>query len=214
MMNYIWAGMMLISIIFAMATGRIPDVTSAAFAGASDAITLVISLLGIMCLWTGLMKIAQESGLTRIAGRALSPLTRFLFPNIPTDSPTMEAITMNMTANLLGMANAATPLGLAAMRELKKDCSNSGIASHDMCMFVVINTASLQLVPATIIAMRQSAGSLNPSWVIVPVWICSVCALTVSAISAKFFRYIGNSAHSLSRDSKKNPSSQRFFLRR
>ena len=187
MMNYIWAGMMLISIIFAAVTGRINEVTSAAFTGASDAVTLVISLTGVMCLWTGLMKIAQESGLTRIIRRVLSPLTRFLFPNIPTNSSAMEAISMNMTANLLGMANAATPLGLAAMRELKKDCPHTGIASHDMCMFAVINTASLQLIPATIIAMRQSAGSANPSWVILPVWLCSICALTVAVVCTKIF---------------------------
>ncbi|MDR1100923.1 MAG: hypothetical protein LBL34_00970 [Clostridiales bacterium] len=192
MMNYIWAGLILISIVVGTLTGRIDAITNAAIQGAGTAVTTAITLLGIMSLWSGLMNIVQQSGLIKFFATLLQPLTKLIFPKIPQKSPAMNAIVMNMSANLLGMSNAATPLGLLAMNELAKISNRRlGVASDDMAMFVVINTASIQLIPATIIAIRQAAGSANPYQVIIPIWICSLSALIVGVCAAKFFQNMG-----------------------
>lgn len=186
MLHYIWGGMMLAAIVFGAFAGRLEGVATAAISGAGDGVTMVLSLLGVMCLWSGLMKIGEESGITGSFAKVLRPLTKWLFPALPPDSPALHAIVMNMTANLFGMSNAATPLGLVAMGELQKR-NRSTIASHEMCMFVVINTASLQLIPTTILALRQGAGSANSFEIIAPVWMASMCALTVGVVAAKIF---------------------------
>jgi len=186
MLNYIWGALMLVSLVVAAFTGRLEAVTTGAMNGASDAVTLSISLLGIMCLWTGLMKIASSSGIINIFARVLRPLTKILFPRLPQNSPAMDCIVMNMVANLFGMSNAATPLGLKAMKELSR-LERGNIASDNMCMFVVINSASLQLIPSTVIAIRQSIGSSNPFEIIMPVWIASLIALIVGVSAAKLF---------------------------
>ena len=181
MMNYIWAGMILLSLIYGAITERIADVSAAALSGASDGVALAGSILGIMCLWSGLMGIARDAGLIQKVGKLLRPLTALLFPNIPQNSPAMDAIVANMTANMLGMANAATPLGLKAMQELKKlSPSMKNTASNDMCTFAIINTASIQLIPATMIALRQANGSLNAGEIVLPVILCSITAITVA----------------------------------
>lgn len=185
MMNYIWSGLILISLIISIFTGKLEATTAAAMNGAADAVTTCISLLGIMCLWTGLAKIAEKSGLVDVFAKIMRPLTKLLFPKLKKDSPALNAIVMNMVANLLGMGNAATPLGLKAMKELDKLNRSSPSASNEMCMFVVVNTASLQLIPTTLIALRQTFGSANPGIIIVPVWIVSICALTVGVLAAK-----------------------------
>lgn len=185
MLNYIWSGMVLVSLVVGAFTGRIEAVTAAAMDGAGIAISTCIGLLGIMCFWTGLAKIAENSGLTKVFAKILRPITKLLFPKLRKDSAAMSAIVMNMVANLLGMGNAATPLGIAAMKELDKENKYRGLASDEMCMFVVVNTASLQLIPSTVIGMRQMFGSSNPSEIIVPVWICSVCALFMGVMAAK-----------------------------
>ncbi len=185
MMNYIWSGLILISLLVSVFTGKLEATTAAAMTGAADAVTTCISLLGIMCLWTGLAKIAEKSGLVDVFAKVMRPLTKLLFPKLKKDSPALNAIVMNMVANLLGMGNAATPLGLKAMKELDKLNHSSPSASNEMCMFVVINTASLQLIPTTLIALRQTFGSVNPGIIIVPVWIVSICALTVGVLAAK-----------------------------
>lgn len=188
MLNYIWAGIMLLSIVVASFTGKIDRVAAASIDGAAGAVTFAISILGIMCLWTGLMKIASESGLVNFFSKMLRPLTRIIFPDVPQNSPAMNAIVMNMTANMFGMSNAATPLGLNAMRELNKlGTVWSRTATNPMCMFVVINTASIQLIPATVLALRQAASSTNPFEIIVPAWIASLCAVTAGVIAAKLF---------------------------
>ena len=186
MLNYIWGGLILISIIVSAFTGRIENVAIAAMSGAKDAVNMTLSLLGIMCLWTGLMKIASESGLIGFFTGLLKPLTRLLFPTLPQNSPEMDAIVMNMTANIFGMSNAATPLGLKAMRELSK-LERSKVASDNMCMFIVINTASIEIIPTTVLAMRQAANSANSFEIIIPVWIVSISALTIGVLAAKFF---------------------------
>ncbi len=184
MINYIWGGLMTVSIAAAFLFGRVEEVANAAMQGATEAVTLSLSLLGVMCLWTGIMKIAQHAGVIALFSKLLRPLTRFLFPRLPRDSEALDAIVMNMVANIFGMANAATPLGLKAMKELSR-ISKSQVASHEMCMFAVINTASLQLIPSTVIALRQ--GASNPYEIIIPVWIVSVITLAVAVTAAKLF---------------------------
>ena len=132
---------MLISILCALATGRMQEVSDAVLSGAGDAVQLVISLLGMMCLWTGLMKIADAGGITRILSRAFAPVMKRLFPDYEPESPAVRAICMNVTANLLGLGNAATPMGIAAMKEMAKTNPTPGVANNSMAMFVVINTA-------------------------------------------------------------------------
>lgn len=185
MLNYIWGGMMIVAIIIGACTGKIDAVTNAALEGAGSAVTMAISLCGVMCLWTGLMKVAERGGIIQIFSKALRPITHILFPKLKKDCAAMDAIVMSMVANLFGMASAATPLGLKAMKELDKLGGSTGRATNEMCMLVVMNTASLQLIPSTVIAIRQAAGSSAPTEIIVPVWIVSITALTVGVVAAK-----------------------------
>ncbi|MEE1048949.1 MAG: nucleoside recognition domain-containing protein [Clostridia bacterium] len=185
MLNYIWGGMIILSLVVALLTGRVEQTAAAAAEGAAASIESCISLLGIMCLWTGLSKIGERAGLIKVFAKLLKPLTKLLFPRLDPESPAVGSIVMNMVANLFGMGNAATPLGIRAIGELDKLNPNKKTASDEMCMFVVINTASLQLLPATLISLRQTFGSANPGEVIVPVWIVSICALVVGVVVAK-----------------------------
>ena len=185
MLNYIWGGMIILSLVVALLTGRVEQTAAAAAEGAAASIESCISLLGIMCLWTGLSKIGERAGLIKVFAKLLKPLTKLLFPRLDPESPAVGSIVMNMVANLFGMGNAATPLGIRAIGELDKLNPNKKTASDEMCMFVVINTASLQLLPATLISLRQTFGSVNPGEVIVPVWIVSICALVVGVVVAK-----------------------------
>ena len=191
-MNYIWAGMILVSLVAAACNGTLDATVTAGMDGAKTAVETVFGFAGAMCLWTGLMRLADAGGLSAVLKKLLRPLTRFLFPQLPAQSAAMEKITMNMTANLLGMGNAATPAGMAAMAELDKLNPRPAYASDDMCMFVVVNTASLQLVPTTIIAMRAAAGSAAPLAIIVPVWICSGIALLSAVLCMKLIIFAGN----------------------
>lgn len=184
MINYIWAIMIALSFVSALITGDVSSLTRGAIDGAAEAINLCISLLGIMCLWTGLAKIAEKSGLINIFARLLSPLLHFLFPRLEKNSPALCAIIMNIMANFLGMGNAATPLGINAMKELSR-ISKKDEASDEMCTFAVLNTASIQLIPSTLISLRQTFGSENASIVIVPVWIVSLAAVTAAVAAAK-----------------------------
>lgn len=188
MMNFIWGGLMLVSILCALATGRMGELSGAVLSGAADAVQLVISLLGMMCLWTGLMKIAEKGGLTAILAKLFSPVMTRLFPDYKKDSPAIKAICMNITANLLGLGNAATPMGIAAMKEMAK-ARKTGMpsaADNGMVMFVVINTASLQLIPTMMSALRASHGAVSPFDVMPAVWITSICGLCVGVLTAKF----------------------------
>lgn len=187
MMNLIWVALILFSYIFSLFAGTTEAVTAAVFSGSKDAVELVLSLLGMMCLWTGLLEVAEQSGLTKKVERLLSPLTRVLFPSLPDGSEAKSAIVMSMTANLLGLSNAATPLGLAAMEKLSQRNLTPGVASDDMCMFVVINTASITLIPTTLLTLRSAAGSVAPFEIMVPVWICSVLSVASGILAAKIF---------------------------
>lgn len=187
MLNKIWTAMLLVSFAAGIATGRIREVSDALMTGAKDAAALCFSLLGIMCLWTGLAKVAEKSGLTDICAAALYPVTKILFPNLKKNSAALNAIVMNIVANLLGMGNAATPLGIKAMKELDKLNLQRDSASDEMCMFAVINTASVQLIPATLIALRETYASQNPGEIILAVWVTSIAVIFVGVSLAKLF---------------------------
>jgi spore maturation protein A len=187
MLNYIWFGMLVFGFITALFNGRIDAASKAAIDSAGKAVELSIGLLGIMCLWTGLMRIAEKSGLVRYIARAVKPVLRFLFPEIPNNHPAMGGVVMNLVANFFGLGNAATPLGLKAMNELQKLNPRKETATKAMSMFLVLNTSSIQLIPATVIAIRSASGSLNPAEVIGPIWVASACACAVGVAAAKFF---------------------------
>ena len=185
MMNYIWGGMIIISLIVSVFTGRVEQTAAAAVSGAGEAVNLTVSLLGIMCLWTGISKIGEEAGLIRIIAKTMSPVLRRLFPRLKPDGEAFGGIVMNIVANLLGMGNAATPLGINAVRKLNESNRNKKRASNEMCMLVVLNTASLQLIPTTLISLRQSYGAQSPGEVIPAIWICEICALIVGITAVK-----------------------------
>ena len=177
MLNYIWAFMILFSIIFGLINGRLDIVATQALVAAKDAVNTVISLVGVMCFWSGMLKIAEQGGIIRALSRLLSPIIRALFPTLVPNGKAADAIISNMSANMLGMGNAATPFGIKAMQELDELNNHSMYASNAMCMFVVINTASIQLIPTTMIGVLSSAGATNPFDIIFPTIICSFIAL-------------------------------------
>lgn len=187
-MNYIWAGMMILAFLSAAWKGNMQALSNAIMAGASDAVSLCIKLLGALCLWGGLMEIAKASGLTKAVSRLMSPLLRLLFPRLKKDSPAMNAISMNITANLLGLGNAATPLGLTAMRSLQQENPNPAVATDEMVNFVVLNTAALHLVPTTIALLRQEYGAAVPMDIMPAAWLTSAAALCVGLTMAWLLR--------------------------
>lgn len=184
-MNYIWVFIIFASYLFSFFAGTTDAVTKSVFEGCESAVALVISLLGMMCLWTGLLEIAQKSGLTYKIQKLLFPVIHWLFPTISKNSDVAGAISMSITANLLGLANAATPLGLAAMEKLEKRNLTKDIASDEMCMFVVINTASITLIPTTLLTIRASFNSVAPFEIMLPVWIASLISVLSGVICAK-----------------------------
>lgn len=185
MMKWIFTVMIAVSVLFGVLNDRIGDVSNAALEGGSTAVTLVITLTGAICLWSGIMKVAEDSGLTGLIARLFFPLTRRLFPGLKKGSKAMRAICMNMTANLLGLGNAATPLGLEAMRCLKEENKNSGTASNHMVTFVVLNTASIQLIPTTVSMLRLNHGAANPLDILPAVLFTSVISLAAGLVTAK-----------------------------
>jgi len=191
MLNYIWVGMLLTGIVVGIISGRVDTVTQAAVSSAGKAVELCIGLLGIMCLWTGLMEIAQRSGMVEAISRGLKPILRFLLPKVPPKHPAMGAVVMNLTANFLGLGNAATPLGIKAMKELQKLNNKKDTSTDAMCMFLVLNTSAIQLIPSTIIALRSAAGSKNPAEIIGTIWVASAIGTAAGVIAAKMFMLFG-----------------------
>lgn len=175
---------MVVSVFCAAATGRMPQLSAAVLSGAGDAVQLVISITGMMCAWTGLMKIADRGGLTGMLAKLLSPVMRLLFPSCKKGSPAIGAICMNVTANILGLGNAATPLGIAAMKELKKS-NPTETADNAMVMFVVLNTASVQLIPTFMATLRAQYGSAAPFDILPAVWATSLLSLAVGVTMGK-----------------------------
>ena len=187
MLSYLWFGMIAASFFCALCTGHMEQLSKAALDGADRAIQLLLSMAGVMCLWTGLMKIADKGGLTSSAAKLFSPVLAKLMPDYDKDSPAMRAVSANITANLLGLGNAATPFGLAAMREMQKTNSLRTSPNNSMVMFVIINTASVQLIPTTIAALRQAAGSIQPYSILPHIWITSVLTLAAGILLAGLF---------------------------
>jgi spore maturation protein A len=177
MLNYIWFGLMFISVVVGAFTGRIDAVTEAAINMAKTAVEIAIGLIGIMALWLGTMKIAEKSGLISIIAKSLRPITVRLFPDVPEDHPAMGSIVLNMAANVLGLGNAATPLGLKAMEELQQINPNKSTATNAMCTFLAINTSSVQLIlPATVVGLMGTHAS--------EIFITTIIATGMSTIAA------------------------------
>jgi spore maturation protein A len=179
MLNYIWFGMMFIGVVVGIFTGNIDAVTAAAIDMAKVAVNLAIGLIGIMALWLGIMKIADESGLIRLIAKGLRPITVRLFPDVPEDHPAIGSIVLNMSANILGLGNAATPLGLKAMEELQEINPTKDTATNAMCTFLAINTSSVQLIlPATVVALMGATAS--------QIFITTIFATGMSTVAAIF----------------------------
>ena len=184
MLNYLWGGMILIAVVYGTVTGNVKTVGSAAVDSSKEAVELCITMLGVMALWTGVMRIAEASGLTEKFRKVARPVLRFLFPDVPEDSEANDYIASNLLANLLGLGWAATPFGLKAMAELQKINVEQGgkreVASRSMCSFLIINISSLQLIPVNIIAYRSQYGSVNPAEIVGP----AIVATTIRTLAA------------------------------
>lgn len=187
MMNYVWSGMVLLSVVCAFINGKTADLTNAIIEAGNQAVTVFITLYGIMVLWGGLMQIAQKSGVTAFIGRLMYPVLRLLFPKLKKDGEEFGAISMNITANLFGLGNAATPLGIEAMRKLQLINTDKTVASDEMVVFVVMNSASMKLIPTTVAMLRANHGSQNPMETLLCGLVSSACALTVGLIAAKLY---------------------------
>ena len=182
-MSRIWGGMVLLSLLFGAATGRMDAVSEAALSGAQSAVELSLSMAGVLCLWSGVMEIMNVCGLSGSLARAFRPLLRRLLPEASQDSETLAAVSANVSANLLGLGNAATPLGIRAARRMARGCG--GVASDELCRLVVLNTASIQLLPATIASVRAAAGCRTPFDILPAVWLASVLSVTVGLLTAR-----------------------------
>lgn len=184
MLNLIWFGMLAAGIICAAATGRLPQVSSAIMQGAQTAVELSIELLGSMCAWLGFLKIAEKSGFTELLAQGLSPVINRLFPEYREDDEIKGKMCMNFSANLLGLGNAATPLGLAAIKAVSEK-TGANTPTCGMILFVVINTASIQLLPINTAAMRAACGSVQPFGILPQIWVTSAAALTACVAFCK-----------------------------
>ncbi|AIY83205.1 MULTISPECIES: nucleoside recognition domain-containing protein [Clostridium] len=188
MINYIWFAMIFFGIIFALFTGNADKITEAIVGGSNNTVNFVIELTGIMCFWCGVMKVAEKSGLTKILAKMLRPVLKVLFKDAAKDEKALGAIVMNLTANMMGLSNAATPFGIKAMEEMDRINKKSSIASNDMALFLVMNAACIQLVPTTIISIRAAAGSQNPGIIIIPAIISTGVALIVGIVCCKILQ--------------------------
>ena len=182
-MTVIWTGMVVISVLFGLSCGRGPEVAAAAMEGTSAAVELCLSIAGMMCLWSGVMEIMRQSGLAAGLSRLLGPVLRRLFPQVAADHDVMDSISANVSANLLGLGNAATPLGLEAARRMSPDRSDT--ASDALCMLVVCNTASIQLIPTTVASVRAAAGCAAPFDILPAVWLASGVSIAVGVAACK-----------------------------
>jgi spore maturation protein SpmA len=184
-LNYIWLALVLLAVTIGGWTGHLKEVTDGAFDGAKTAVTIALGLIGIMALWLGVMRLAERAGLIQKLARVLRPVMSRLFPGVPNDHPAMGSMLMNMAANMLGLGNAATPLGLRAMRDLERLNPHPGRATNAMCTFLAINTSSVQLIPTTAIAILVAAGSTNPTAIVGTSLLATLCAATVAITSVK-----------------------------
>ena len=182
-MSWIWGGMVILSLLFGAATGRIDAVSEAALSGAQNAVELSLSMAGVLCLWSGIMEIMRVCGLTDGLARAFRPLMRRLLPEASRDSETLAAVSANVSANLLGLGNAATPLGIQAARRMARGCG--GVASDELCRLVVLNTASIQLLPTTVAGVRAALGAASAFDILPAVWLASILSVTAGLAAAR-----------------------------
>ncbi len=183
--NIIWLAMVVIATVTAAYTGKMDEVTRASFDSAKSAVVLAIGLIGPMALWLGIMKVAEAGGLLRIIARGMRPLMVRLFPDVPPEHPAMSAMIMNMAANAMGLGNAATPMGIKAMQELETLSAKKGTATNAMCLFLAINTSSVTLLPLGVITVRAAADAANPSSILIPALIATICSTCVAIVAAK-----------------------------
>ena len=191
MLNIIWPVFIIISVVYGILTGRVEEVNNSIFESTAEAVKLTITFFGTICMWNGIIQIAAKTTLMDKLTKLLSPLMKFLFPEIKKGDKVHEEISMNMIANMLGLGNAATPLGLKAMKSMQKQNKKKDTLSNSMAMFIVLNTASLQIIPTTVIAIRSSLGSNNPSGIIIYVWIATIAAAITVVIATKIFIKMG-----------------------
>jgi len=185
MLNIIWPIFIIISYIYATFSGRLENVNNAIFEYTKTAVELTITLLGTMCLWNGFMEIASNTKLINRINKVLSPLVNFLFSENKNNKKIHEEISMNIVANMLGLGNAATPLGLKAMKSMQENNKNKERLTDDMATFIILNTASIQIIPTTVISIRMSLGSIQPTKIIFAVWFSTICAAIVGIVVTK-----------------------------
>ncbi len=202
MLNYIWAVMILIGIIVGTFTGKITEISNASINSAKEAVTLCITMLGVMSFWMGLMEVAKKAGIIKALTKAMTPIIHFFFPRLPKEHIVNEYIASNMIANVLGLGWAATPMGLKAMEALgeinEERCRKNGtlekggafVASNEMCTFLILNISSLQLIPVNIIAYRSQYGSINPTEIIIPAIVATFVSTIVAAIFCKVMDFL------------------------
>lgn len=200
-MNYLWAFMILAGVIYAAFTGTLPDITTAALDSAKEAVTLCITMTGVMSFWVGLMKIAENGGIIKELSDKLNPVLKFIFPDLPANHPAKQYIATNMIANFFGLGWAATPAGLKAMQELQNlniaECREKGeskfrskdLATKEMCNFLIVNISSLQLIPVNIIAYRSQYGSVKPTDIVGPSILATTCSTLVAIIFCRLMRH-------------------------
>ena len=185
MLNILWPIFIILSFIYALVTGKVNEVNNGIFTSLTDAVELSITFLGTISLWNGIMEIAKRTSLIEKLTKFLRPLIRFLFPELKNNETAKQEISMNMIANILGLGNAATPLGLKAMKTMQKENKRKDTLSNSMMMLIVINTASIQLIPTNVIAIRTSLNSANSTSIIIPVWIATIIAGIVGVVGTK-----------------------------
>ncbi len=182
-MSWLWTGMVAVSLLFGLKTGSIDALGNAALEGAGAAVELCVAMAGIMALWTGVMEVMDRCGLSAALARLFRPLLRRLLPQASRDSETLAALSANLSANLLGLGNAATPLGLRAAQRMARGCN--GVASHELCLLVVLNSASIELLPTTVAGVRGALGCADPFDILPAVWLASILSVTAGLLAAK-----------------------------
>ena len=182
-LTWVWVGMVCMALVYGAATGQSAAVGAAAAQGVQQAVSFCLTVGGMICLWSGVMEVMRRSGIAAGLSRLLQPVLRRLFPRAARDAQTLDALSMNVSANLLGLGNAATPLGIRAARRMSRGCGDA--ASDELCLLVVLNTASIQLLPVTIAAVREAAGAAVPFDILPAVWVTSLCSVTVGLLTGK-----------------------------
>lgn len=185
MLNKIWPFFIIISFAFAIYSGNISNINSAIFSSAEQTVELCLTLLGTLCLWNGIMSIALKTSLIKKLTKFLKPLISFLFPDLKNDKKISEQVSMNIVANILGLGNASTPIGLKAISSMQEKNNDKTTLNNSMAMFILINTASLQIIPTRVIAIRSSLGSNNPSKIILAVWVATIAAFFTAITAGK-----------------------------